>query len=112
MSEAPNAEEAFAAVTKSLIGQEKISTGRMFGAGALKVSGRVFALLVREQLVVKLPAARVDALVASGEGERFDPGHGRLMKEWVAIAPAAELDWLAVADEARQFVGDGRQRGS
>jgi hypothetical protein len=33
---------------------------------------------------VKLPRERVDELVEAGAGHRFDPGHGRLMKEWVA----------------------------
>jgi hypothetical protein len=32
--------------------------------------------------VVKPPKARVDVLVAFSRAERFDPGHGRLMKEW------------------------------
>jgi hypothetical protein len=28
---------------------------------------------------------RVDVLVSSGKGKYFDPGHGRLMKEWLAV---------------------------
>jgi len=47
----------------------------------------------------------VDALVAAGTGARFDPRHdGRLMKEWLSIDPASDLDWLALAQEAREFV--------
>jgi len=56
---------------------------------------------------VKLPRARVDTLVAAKQGERFDPGHGRLMKEWVVVEPGAG-DWLALAKEARAFVGGNR----
>lgn len=76
----------------------------MFGSGGLKVGGKVFALLVRERLVLKLPAARVDALVAAGEGDRFDPGHGRLMREWISLEPQSPLDWPALAREAREYV--------
>ncbi len=47
------------------------------------------------KFVVKLPRQRVDALVATGEGERFDPGHGRLMKEWIAFDATSEIEWLA-----------------
>ena len=61
-------------------------------------------MLANGELVVKLPKQRVEELIASGTGKRFDPGHGRLMKEWVAIAPAGG-DWAALAEEARQFVG-------
>jgi hypothetical protein len=34
--------------------------------------GRIFATLVRGQLVVKLPRSRVYELVSAGEGVRFD----------------------------------------
>jgi hypothetical protein len=62
-------------------------------------------MLVRDQLVVKLPRSRVAALIASGDGERFDPRHdGRLMKEWLCVAPTAQMEWLALAREALAFV--------
>jgi hypothetical protein len=35
----------------------------------------------------------VDELVASGVGKHFDPGHGRLMWEWVVVAQGGP-DWL------------------
>jgi hypothetical protein len=57
------------------------------------------------QFVVKLPKERVGALVTSGRGERFDPGHGRLMKEWLALDQGSDESWLALAREAMKFVG-------
>ena len=79
---------------------------RRFGASALKTRGKVFAMLNSDgRLTLKLPAARVEALLASGVGERFDPRRdGRLMKEWLALAPTSRLDWLSLAREARAFV--------
>jgi TfoX/Sxy family transcriptional regulator of competence genes len=77
-----------------------------FGSSALKVHNKIFAMLVRENLVLKLPKARVDALVVSGDGERYDPRHdGRLMKEWIVLADASEQEWLSLAREALAFVG-------
>ena len=68
-----------------------------------------FAMLVRGRLVVKLPKARVDALVASGDRERFDPRHdGRLMKEWIILEPTTTEKWLPLAQEAREFVAAKR----
>jgi len=58
----------------------------------------------RDEIVVKLPRARVDALVASGVGVRFDPAHGRMMKEWLVVSPACTRDWLLYAREAMKFV--------
>ena len=75
-----------------------------FGAAALKVNNRIFAMLVRGRLVLKLPRRRVDALVASGEGDHFDAGKGRVMAEWVALAATSQMAWLSLAEEAMEFV--------
>lgn len=76
-----------------------VSEGRMFGSSGLKFAGRVFAMEVRGSLVVKLPAVRVAGLVAAGV-RRFDPGHGRLMREWVSVGPDSGWNWLELAHEA------------
>jgi hypothetical protein len=82
---------------------------KSFGKTELKVHGKIFAMLVKGRLVVKLPKLRVDALIAAGAGERFDPRHdGRLMKEWITIDPTLAEQWLSLAQEAREFVGAKR----
>ena len=55
------------------------------------------------KFVVKLPKERVDELVASGQGEYYDPGHGRLMKEWVVVTSGKKA-WVELAKEAHRFV--------
>ena len=80
-----------------------------FGASTLKVDGKIFAMLAKGEMVVKLPRQRVDELIASRAGERFDPGHGRLMKEWAAISPRDSRYWAELAEEAREFVAAGAQ---
>jgi TfoX/Sxy family transcriptional regulator of competence genes len=84
--------------------QASLSTKPGFGSSALWVSGKIFAMLVRGRLVVKLPRQRVDALVAEGSAARWGPGTGRVMKEWLSIEPAFEDQWLALATEALRFV--------
>ncbi|MDP9086871.1 MAG: hypothetical protein M3N02_08930 [Pseudomonadota bacterium] len=58
----------------------------------------------RGEFVVKLPKGRVDALVASGAGERFDANRGRPMKEWLEVRSESQ-QWLELAREALEFVG-------
>ena len=96
-------DQLFAPVAAAFARDAAVSQGRMFGSPGFKVTGKVFAMLVKGRLVVKLPWERVEALVAAGKGERFDPGHGRLMKEWVSLAPGGK--WVDLATEARGFVG-------
>ena len=77
---------------------------RAFGSTSLKTNGKIFAMLVNGRLVVKLDRGRVDALVASGAGNRFDPGHGRLMKEWLDLESDSDQTWLDLATESEAFV--------
>ena len=61
-------------------------------------------MLIQGDLVLKLPRERVDGLIESGVAERFDPGHGRPMKEWATIPPEQSRRWPKLADEAFEFV--------
>lgn len=104
-------EEQFSALTSALVGNQGVAVGsaksgssKGFGSSALKINDKIFAMLVNDRLVVKLPRHRVDALIERGAGERFDPGHGRVMKEWVMVEPKSDLDWLPLAREAMEFV--------
>lgn len=80
--------------------------GKGFGSGALKVNGKIFAMMSSKgQFVVKLSKERVNALVADGSGTRFDSGRGRPMKEWLVVTAGHQL-WVPLAREARQLVGN------
>jgi TfoX/Sxy family transcriptional regulator of competence genes len=102
------AEQLFESVAEPLLASSRVTQSRMFGSTGLRVSGKVFAMVVKGKLVVKLPEARVDALVASRKGRRFDSGHGHPAKEWVAVASASKVLWRQLVAEARQFVASVR----
>lgn len=101
-------EARFSALAEALLNTTNADIGiagkKGFGSSSLTNHGKIFAMLVKDRLVVKLPRQRVDALIASGDAERFDPGHGRLMREWASIAPASNLSWQDLATEAMAFV--------
>ena len=77
--------------------------GSGFGRSTLRYHGKIFAMLVRGRLVLKLPASRVAELVGSGAGIPFDANKGVPMKEWFSLDPESELDWLMLAREALEF---------
>jgi uncharacterized protein YcnI len=81
-----------------------LAGGKGFGAGTLKVDGKIFAMISSSgHFVAKLPADRVDEFVRNGIGKRFDAGRGKPMKEWVTLDDAADR-WIEIAKEARRFV--------
>ncbi len=97
--------EAFAGAPDVTAPSDDPTAQRGFGSSTLKVKGKIFAMLVSDRLVVKLPKAHVDALVTTGDGERFDPRHdGRVMKEWLVVAPGYEGEWQALAQDALRYV--------
>ncbi len=102
-----NIDPSFVPVVETFANDRHVSRGKMMSSYGLKVNGKIFAMFGRGQFVTKLPKKRVDELVSAGHGERFDPGHGRLMKEWVVIR-AGTVDWVELAREAYDFVKQGK----
>jgi TfoX/Sxy family transcriptional regulator of competence genes len=94
---------AFEKVANEFAGRPHVTSGAMMASPGLKVGGKIFAMLTRDRFVVKLPKARVDELIAQSSGTRFDPGHGRLMKEWIVVNLPPRM-WLALAEEAYRYV--------
>jgi uncharacterized protein YeaO (DUF488 family) len=105
-------EERFERLAAWFLGDPKVSGGTGFGkTQGLRVEGKIFAMLAGRDLVVKLPRERVDQLVESGTGARFDPRRdGRVMKEWVTISIRHGGDWEQLAEEAFRFVGSPTTR--
>ena len=109
---APTPEERFAKIVKALSGHPGVTppldttqSRKKFGSSGLKINDKIFAMISsKDEFVVKLPQQRVDALISSGQGKRFDPGHGRLMKEWLTVETTSGEVWLRLAKEAMEFV--------
>jgi hypothetical protein len=100
----PELFETLCAEYAGVTGVSVPSGGSGFGSSALKINKKIFAMLVNDHLVVKLPAARVAELVETGAGLPFDSGKGRPMKEWVTIT-GDESICRSLVVEAQAFVG-------
>jgi hypothetical protein len=108
-------EEGFAGIVQALGDRPGVrepdapgDSARRFGSSALRVHGRIFAMVSRGRLVLKLPPKRVSELIDSGAGGPYDAGKGRPMKEWVSLDPGRQDRWLVLATEALEFVGSRR----
>ena len=78
--------------------------GSGFVSNAIKINKSIFAMLVNDRIVVKLPATRVSQLISAGDGVPFDAGKGKPMKEWVGLTASDDACRELVA-EAMAFVG-------
>lgn len=101
------AAELFEPIAGRLLAEPGVDQGTGFGSTpGLRVNRRIFAMVCRGELVVKLPRQRVDDLVAAGAAARFDArGDGRLMKEWATVPVGRGGEWAVLAEEALAFVG-------
>ena len=97
---------AFDRIAERYLPLPGVTEGTGFGGNAgLRVGGKIFAMVVRGALVVKLPRERVDSLVGAGAAERFSPGTGRVMKEWISVGADHLDEWDGFVAEAFDFVG-------
>ena len=70
---------------------------------SLKIKRKMFAFPNEENIVVKLPKERVTELLNSGEGLPYDPGNGKIMKEWVIIPLKSSDKWTDYVKEGMKF---------
>ena len=97
-------EQAFAEIAGRLRAEPGVDEGTGFGANpGLRANRKIFAMLVRDEFVLKLPATRCAELVSAGVASPFESGQGRPMKEWVTLAGALDT-WPALAEEALRYV--------
>ena len=111
MNEGTQAEGRYEDLIDELIGTAEVTPpqgGSGFGRSAVRFQKKIFVMLVRGRLVLKLPADRVDSLIAAGEGVRFDANKGTPMKEWFSLDPESGQPWLPLAREALDFARRGR----
>jgi hypothetical protein len=98
-------DDRFERAVAAFEGDPRVGPGTGFGgAPGRRVDGRIFAMLRGGELVVKLPAARVSELLASGVARPFDAGKGRPMREWATVPPADPDGWPSLVTEAYTFV--------
>lgn len=99
------AEANFWAVAEPLLAATTVTRSTMMGLPCLRCSCRFFASFDRRSaaLVVKLPAARVNELIQSGDAEPFAPS-GRRFREWASIDSGRSETWPPLLDEALEFV--------
>ncbi len=85
----------------------RVVEGTLMGGRCARVGGEFLALVDHKGsgLVVKLPVARVAALIAPGQGRAFAPA-GRVFREWVSIPDPDHARWRALLAEGVAF--DGR----
>ena len=101
--------ERYALIAEALKAQKGVTHAEDKPTSHLRVDNKVFSMLVNENLVVRLPKSRAEALIAAGDGLHFVPEHGRVMSGWVAVTPDSNEDWLALSHEAMSFVGSKYQ---
>ncbi|WP_346620086.1 TfoX/Sxy family protein [Blastococcus montanus] len=80
----------------------EVTRGHMFGCPGLRTGRRFFTIRWEEQLVLKLPAARIADLVQAGGGTPFEPMEGRRMNGWILLTGAA--DTTSLVEQARAYV--------
>lgn len=98
------AHEIFDPIAAELLTRPGVDIGPMFGSEGLRIRTKVFAFVgYRGALVVKLPSARIDDLVAEGTAERMVM-RDRPLREWAFLPLESGASWGPLIHEAFTFV--------
>jgi hypothetical protein len=93
-----------AELMSAVAGLPGVTLGKALHQPGLMADGKLFAFPYHGDLVLKLPADRIDALIESHEARRFERGQGRPMREWIVLPAASRSDWHGLVREAYSFV--------
>jgi hypothetical protein len=107
---ATNDEEVFWELIDELRAEDpRIEEGTIMGGRCARVVGEFLALVNFKDsgMVVKLPSARVDELIAQGTGRPFAPA-GKVFREWVSIPRRDRRRWRSLLREGVAFVAPRR----
>jgi hypothetical protein len=101
--------QTFWALADDLIAEGLVEEGTMMGHHCLRsTAGGGFVATVErssDDLVVKLPRARVEELIEAGIGAPFAPA-GKVFREWVAVGSEHLDRWEGLIGESIDFVSD------
>ncbi len=83
----------------------RVVEGTIMGGRCLRVGPEFLALAGFNVtgLVVKLPAKRVEELIADGKGEAFSPAN-KVFTEWVSVPIPDRKEWKSLLLEGIAFV--------
>ena len=74
------------------------------GAQGIKRDGKMFVMFLKGNILVKVPPKRVSEIIASGDGQAYDPGTGKPMKNRVLIPQAKKDLWIKYSTEANNIL--------
>jgi hypothetical protein len=105
MTDLERHEERFWTIAEPLLQLPAVTRSTMMGLPCLRVNDAFFASWDRTTgaLLVKLPEADVDQLVADGKADEFAPA-GRRFREWAAIPVSRSRTWPKLLDRALDHV--------
>lgn len=101
-----DAEELFWELAAELQSEDaRVVEGTVMNSRCLRVGAEFLAFAAHKGsgMVVKLPAQRVDELIAAGIGAPFAPA-GRVFKKWVSLPKPDRRRWRALLREGVAFV--------
>lgn len=109
-----SATELFWEIAEDLQAEDpRVVEGTILGGRCLRVGPEFLALagFKVSGLVVKLPAARVEELIADGKGEPFSPAN-KVFKEWVSVPIPDRKEWMSLLLEGIAFVSAPKTKAS
>ncbi|MGD5271776.1 hypothetical protein QT869_22540, partial [Xanthomonas citri pv. citri] len=96
----------FDPIAAEYLSRPGVDIGPMFGSEGLRIRGKIFAFVgYLSALVVKVPEARAEEIVAAGIAQRMVMRE-REMREWLLVDRGEHEHWASLIAEAFAYVDE------
>jgi hypothetical protein len=103
----PDPEELFDTIAAQYTRRRGVTFGRVWHNDGLTADGKLFAILISDRLVVKVPAAQAAELIDAAEGVAFEPHPGRKLREWLVVRQFDAPTWQRLIADAHAYARQG-----
>jgi hypothetical protein len=97
-------EDVYKELKEYFMNDDEVVVNSGKGAQGIKHNKKMFIMFHKGNLLIKMSPDRIQELIGSGNGQAFDPGTGKVMKDRILIPRSQKDLWISFCEESKRYI--------